>query len=251
MLTTQQQTSSYLPFSDGLRFTGDCGYRIDNDRVVIRLNGIANDRPEDNLSGTLSAELWALDADYQGGAFSGHALAATQVGQISGQHWLADCEYDLLFNRPPAGNWTVCLMLREWNGSAYETRAWVNFAVPYQVTSPVSLVPSKKQEEPVAKSEVTVVKEETPVVVSIESKRRPVEKQDTPAVKKAGKEKTSLTAVSVNNASEKELLAVKGLSLKLARAIIADRPYKDLDELIKVKGMGSKMLEKVRSALML
>ena len=250
MLPAQDTTSSYIPFSDGLRFTGDCAYRIENDRVVIRLNGIANDRPADNLSGSLSVELWALEDSYQGGDFRGHVLAGTHIGEISGGHWLPDCGYDLLFTPPPAGDWHLCLMLREWNGTAYESRAWVNYPVPYTSATSLALV-TDDMPEATEVSEVTEVKEEAPVVVSIESKRRPVEKQDTPAVKTAEKHKTSLTTVSVNNASEKELAAVKGIPKKLAASIVAGRPYHKLDDLLALKGMGKKLLEKVRPALML
>ena len=250
MSPAQDTSSSYQPFSDGLRFTGDCGYRIDNDRVIISLHGIANDRPADNLSGSLSVELWALTDVYQGGNFSGFALAATQIGQISGGHWLADCEYDLILDQPPGGDWNLCLMLRESDGQNFETRAWVNFPLLYSVEAPAALADDPIPEVE-AVSEVAEVKEETPVVVSIERKRRPVEKQDTPAVKTAKKSKTSLTTVSVNNATEKELASVKGLSKKVAAAIVAGRPYKKLDDLLELKGTGKKMLEKLRPALML
>ena len=59
------------------------------------------------------------------------------------------------------------------------------------------------------------------------------------------------TTVSVNKASAAELSAVKGLSDTVAKAIIAARPYATLDELVKAKGMGPKLLAKVRGALAL
>ena len=44
---------------------------------------------------------------------------------------------------------------------------------------------------------------------------------------------------------------MKGISKQLAAAIVAARPYAKLDDVISVKGMGQKLLEKLRSALTL
>jgi len=43
-----------------------------------------------------------------------------------------------------------------------------------------------------------------------------------------------------------ELAAVKGVSQALAAAIVAARPYAGLDDLVKAKGMGEKLLAKLR-----
>lgn len=55
--------------------------------------------------------------------------------------------------------------------------------------------------------------------------------------------------VNINTASEEELATVKGIGAKTAQAIIAGRPYKNLDELMKVKGIGAKKLEKIQKDL--
>jgi DNA uptake protein ComE-like DNA-binding protein len=39
---------------------------------------------------------------------------------------------------------------------------------------------------------------------------------------------------------------IKGVGPVLAERIIAGRPYKTVDDLLKVKGIGSKKLEKIR-----
>ena len=57
--------------------------------------------------------------------------------------------------------------------------------------------------------------------------------------------------VSVNTASELQLVAVKGLGVAVVRGIIAGRPYAKLDELCRVKGMGPKLLDKVRDQIKL
>ncbi len=54
-------------------------------------------------------------------------------------------------------------------------------------------------------------------------------------------------AVDINNASLKELTTLKGIGKKKAEAIMAYRKtycFKSGDELIKVKGIGKKLLQK-------
>ena len=96
-----------------LQLNGRCGFNIQNDRVSINIDSIANQRDNTNLSGTLAIELWALKQPYQGEHFEGVALAGTTIGEIQGQHFIPNCQYDLMFREPPAGNWHLALMLRE------------------------------------------------------------------------------------------------------------------------------------------
>lgn len=52
--------------------------------------------------------------------------------------------------------------------------------------------------------------------------------------------------LDLNTSTEKELQSIKGVGPVLAKKIIAGRPYKTVDGLIKVKGIGPKKLEKIR-----
>ena len=52
--------------------------------------------------------------------------------------------------------------------------------------------------------------------------------------------------LDLNIASKKELQSIKGIGPVLANRIIAERPYKTVDDLLKVKGIGPKKLEKIR-----
>ena len=52
--------------------------------------------------------------------------------------------------------------------------------------------------------------------------------------------------LDLNSATEKELQSIKGIGPVLAARIIAGRPYKSVDDLQKVKGIGQKILEEIR-----
>jgi len=52
--------------------------------------------------------------------------------------------------------------------------------------------------------------------------------------------------LDLNTASKKELQSIKGIGTVLAERIIAGRPYRTVDDLLKVKGIGPKNLENIR-----
>ena len=59
-------------------------------------------------------------------------------------------------------------------------------------------------------------------------------------------------AVDINNASVKELSSLKGVGAKKAQAIVAYRKvhcFKNVDEIVKVKGIGKKFLQKNKKNL--
>ncbi len=60
---------------------------------------------------------------------------------------------------------------------------------------------------------------------------------------------TLWAAVNINQATKKELTSLKGIGNKTADAIIAKRPYKSLQDLMKVKGIGNKKFEKIKGEI--
>jgi competence protein ComEA len=63
-----------------------------------------------------------------------------------------------------------------------------------------------------------------------------------PAVESA----TLESPLDLNSASYQSLQSLKGIGPVLAERIIANRPYKDVDDLVRVPGIGPKTLEKLR-----
>ena len=59
------------------------------------------------------------------------------------------------------------------------------------------------------------------------------------------------TRVSIMRGTVEELAVVKGLTRKHAVEIIKHRPFASLDDLVKVRGIGDKMLAKLRPYLTL
>ncbi len=228
-----------------------CGYQIINERVVIAINTLANHRDALSISGSLSLELWALPSPYQGSGFSGNLLAATHIGQILDQHFLAQCQYDLIFTQPPQGEWFLSLMLREWDGEQFITRDYVNFELPYRVAS------LEQAKTPLTRRDAdnvisvdftgqglapkTLPKTEAEVAPSRVTLK--VEARKTKA--KTAKVTTKKAKVAINKASLEEIENVKGLPAKVAKAIFDARPFKSVDALLAVKGMGPKLLKKL------
>ncbi len=100
----------------------------DTQRIVVNVGRIHNPRAPNNISGTLSLELWALHEPYAGGYFSGHPLAAVTLGSLAGGESWQDCTYELEIAPPATGTYSLTLMLREWANNGYLTRDHFNLA---------------------------------------------------------------------------------------------------------------------------
>lgn len=240
------------------RLTGRSAYRQEGQRVTLEVEAIENPRPSSNLSGTLALELWALSEPYQGGAFAGVPLAGVATDSLSGQSTVLGCSFNLPFTPPPAGNWNVVLMLREWTAAGYQTRDFVNFSQPITTTTqPVIASPAPSTTAPATTA--TPAPAATPATPTIASrpnlKPNPsasTASTNTPSAKPTSSSPTKNPGtVSVNSATAEELATVEGLPAKVAQAIVSKRPFKSLDDLAKIKGMGARLLAKVRSSLRL
>lgn len=195
----------------------DC--RIADGLAEIVIESIANPRAADNLSGTLALEVWALDSPYAGGAWTGTPVASLVLGQLAGGEAWSDCRYTVPAVDPAGAALTV--MLREWTASGYLTRDYHNLPLVAAVASAaVAPAPTASPAKPAAKKAA-----KAPAVAA------------------------QAATVSVNAASVEELAALKGLSRAVAAAIVAGRPYASVAELLRVKGLGPKLLEKLGASL--
>jgi len=118
---------------EGPRLEGTSGYRFEEDGVLLQAEGVRNTRDEDNLSGSLALELWALSEPYQGGDLRGTLLASAPIGRLSGNSEERYIERYARLNQAPAGEWRLALVLTEWTHAGHVARDYSNFALPYQV----------------------------------------------------------------------------------------------------------------------
>lgn len=199
--------------------------------ATIKVDAIENPRAEDNLSGTLALELWALDAAYAGGSWQGIPVASVILGVLAGGDQLSDCNF-VVPAAAPEGPGVLTLMLREWGPAGYVTRDYCNLALEAPVEAKPKAV--EKVKAPKVKSEKT---------------KAPKEKAKAEPKQVAKESKAPAKGIALNTVSEAELLAIKGLTAAVAKAIIAGRPYASLNDLGKVKGVGPKLLAKLRDLL--
>jgi len=136
-------------------------------------------------------------------------------------------------------------------------------AAPAERTTPVTELVA----EPAAPASAVPAERTTPVTVLVAERAAPASAASSghpPAAGAAGGARAAAQSasaaaagatherrVSVNRAREPELAAVKGMSRPLAKAIVAGRPYASMQELLDVKGMGPKLLAKLRDQLSL
>ena len=80
---------------------------------------------------------------------------------------------------------------------------------------------------------------------------RSYERRELPPSEPRGHAPARRSGVSINTASVEQLAKVKGLNLKLAKEIIKARPLSTLAELIEVRGIGAKTLERIKPFLVI
>lgn len=231
-------------------FEGSVGYRIEEGAIVLSAERVKNPRPIGNVSGTLALELWALSAPYTGGDVAGSLLAHVELDRLFGQSSHEDVARRVTLAEPPAGAWYLTLMLREWTAaSTFLTRDYCTFATPYvgaaqaevpQVvpTTPVAQGPAGGDHAPIDADGPS------PAALEATSAAKP-----SPSSRRADAPSEQL--VSVGRASIAQLLTVPGLNRKLAGAIVRGRPYRSLDELTRIRGIGDRLLPKLKRHLSL
>lgn len=209
------------------QLTGAVRAELLDGEIKLTVPGVFNPRPDGSLSGSLSVALWALPQPYQGGAFTGVLLGHHDLGQLAGQAALTEQVVTLPLALELEGEWELTAMLREWTGGGLLTRDYQTLPVVMPVA-------------PMAESETALPVKAEAVAVNVSATAPEQVEADVP-VKKA--------RVSINTASLEALATVKGVGEKLAAAIVAGRPYAALTDLLKVKGMGAKLLAKLEKLL--
>jgi competence protein ComEA len=113
---------------------------------------------------------------------------------------------------------------------------------PYKSVDELSKAGMSKKDIDALRSQVTVgaAPAAAPAAAPKSDSKKPEKGKDAKVEKADGK------VVDLNNAAEKDLIAVKGIGKATAKKIIANRPYKSVDELSKA-GMSKKQIDSIRS----
>lgn len=261
MYSSEEQAQQFSNIS-----MNGCGYRITGNRVVISIDQIKSNRPSDNLSGTLQVQLCAISQN--AGQLHEYRMASTTIGELAGQCELTHCEYDLIFEEPPAGVWQFILQINEWDGQAYTLCDSAYFEVPYEtdltraypvteiVTSTIEPTVVETTSDDVTTDHLTPLPEqdvqqaEAPTVETSTVDEKPVSASpsDKPSVKKnskAGCDDLSL----INQAKKAQLRGLKSINKKVLEKLIAERPFKSMKAVLNVKGMGPKVLDRMLQQL--
>ena len=83
-------------------------------------------------------------------------------------------------------------------------------------------------------------------IAELRAKQRSEEHELQEVQNQVTKAKSPQGLLNLNTATKKELQSIKGIGPVLAEKIIAGRPYRTVDDLLKVKGIGPKKLENIR-----
>jgi DNA uptake protein ComE-like DNA-binding protein len=233
---------------------GAMAYRIGDGHIEIEAERIGNPRAADNLSGTLVLELWALPAAYQGGAFAGLHLGSTVLGTLGGQQEWHGVRAELPFSPLPEGSWNLVLMLREWTPAGYLTRDYCNFARPVVIAAGAPGAAVEKEDVAATPAAGPATAADGAAAVAAAPQPTPRAEAGSTGAKKAKKavartEAASSGRLSINRASVAELAGLKGLSERLAEGIVKGRPWASVDQIVEVKGIGTKLLDKLRTRL--
>ena len=84
-------------------------------------------------------------------------------------------------------------------------------------------------------------------IAELRAKQRSEESELQEIKNQVTKAKSPQGSLDLNTATERELQFIRGIGPVLAERIIAGRPYRTVDDLLKVKGIGPKKLEKIRA----
>ena len=132
--------------------------------------------------------------------------------------------------------------------------------VPRAVAEPLAASPTAPASEPkIALKALTAARaEKAPSAKPLATQAPRVEKAREAATEPAAASPKAASAavpgtarLSVQTASVDELAAVPGLNKKLAQAIVKARPFNSLEDVVRVRGIGDKLLQKLRDKLAL
>jgi DNA uptake protein ComE-like DNA-binding protein len=233
-------------------FVGRVCYAVQGAEVVLEAEAISNPRTSDNLSGTLSLELWAFPEAGLPTAREGVRLGWSELERIAGQSQISGIERRVAFTEPPEGRFGLSLILGEWTvAHGYVARDRRDFACIYEAGkkalpgssaagSPVPAAASPAPARPIDR--LRLVPTTTNPVPARAAESEVAVSQPKPDSPRP----IAPRAISIQTGSLEELAGVKGFSLKIAKEIVKARPFSSVADLIRVRGLGDKTIARIK-----
>ena len=272
------------------RMNGKIVVDVQGDAADITIEQIENPRIATNLSGTLALELWSLSQPYTGASFNGVQQGGVLVGTLLGQTSWSNKVIHMQLTAPIGDNLVLMLREWTGSGyitrdyyAVGQTSAPVVSApveaivveehtlldlmekveeiveavtpfvesVAHTVGSVVSAMVEAAEQfiEDAEKSIIQELEDITPESVATEPKVEKSAKKTSSRVLKA--KPAPKTVLSLNVITEEQLTELKGISKAVAKAIVEARPYARWDEVATVKGVGGKLLIKLKANFVL
>ena len=203
---------------------GDVACTLNGGTAELAIDAIANPRAADNVSGTLALEVWALDAPYAGGSWTGSPVASLILGVLGGGSEWTGCRYNVPAALPVDGA-ALTVMLREWTPAGYVTRDYRNFAAAVAKVEVVTKVEAVVTEEAAPKAEVAVKAEPVVKVEAAAMVEAPVKAAPAPKAKPADKPTAAVVAAKPA-AAVKAPVEARQPEVKKAEVKVAEKPVK-------------------------
>lgn len=217
---------------------GNNGYVFNRHNATLHADHISS---PGNFSGELYLQLWALDAQFDGVQLRGQRIATLELGQLFSGNAFTDVMGEVPVQVPADGEYHIVLALVEQQNGIDYIHDWRGYACTEvfsaapQIDSPVT---------PAAPVGTVTAEDVAEAVAALEA---PSAKTKPKRAKVAKPAKDS--RLNVNTAKESAIASLNGVTKPVAKHIINNRPYKRLEDLLEVKGIGKKVLEKLKSQI--
>jgi hypothetical protein len=114
-----------------IQLHGTSRYSRHGDTISLFAERIDNLNSAGGTSGNLALQFWACRSPYTGGALTGWKLADYPLGTLASGHFLASVEAEVPASAPESGNFSITLVVAEWDGEGFNlVHDFHNYPVP-------------------------------------------------------------------------------------------------------------------------
>jgi competence ComEA-like helix-hairpin-helix protein len=235
-------------------FAGHATCQIEGNAVVFEVDRIESARAQDNVSGTLSLELRTAPSAAELSEGRGLALATFSLAPLNGGYFIGPLLCRTSLERNPVPGQGHFLVLREYTGAGYATRDYREVNVP---TSAPAVSPASADKAQADKAQADKAQADKAQADKAQADKAqgaaPLAANDIEL--KSAKTESSPAAeprvLSINKATAEELATLEGITPKIAKEIVKSRPFEKLSDLVQIKGVGQKIVERLKGRVTL